>query len=259
MTQLECHLPTIQRVVNVLRESDSLLFITGAGISADSGLPTYRGIGGLYDVDATDDGLAIEELLSGSTMRHDPELCWKYLLQLEQACRGAKFNRGHEVVAEMENHFKRVWTVTQNVDGFHHAAGSRHVIDLHGSLRDLKCTACSYRNHADDFASLSLPPQCPICGSIVRPDIVLFGECLPQHKLKVLYRELELGFDAVFTIGTASVFRYIAEPVLAAKRTQRATIEINPSATEMSHVVDIKLPLRASAALDAIWNHYQER
>src|ERR1700756_1361535 len=119
MTIADADHQAIERVVELLRQSRSLLFITGAGISADSGLPTYRGIGGLYNANTTEDGQPIEELLSGPTFRRRPDLTWKYLKQIEQASRGAKFNRGHEVIAQMEARFERVWTLTQNVDGFH--------------------------------------------------------------------------------------------------------------------------------------------
>src|SRR5436309_4386394 len=98
----------IDRVVHLLEQSRSLLFITGAGLSADSGLPTYRGVGGLYDRGTTEEGFAIEEMLSGEMFRNRPEWTWKYLRQVEEACRGAQFNRGHTVVAEMERHFPRV-------------------------------------------------------------------------------------------------------------------------------------------------------
>ena len=103
-------------------------------MSADSGLPTYRGVGGLYNRGETEEGFAIEEMLSGPMFRQKPEWTWKYLREVEQACRGATFNRGHAVLAEMERHFERVWTLTQNVDGFHHRAGSRNVIAIHGDL-----------------------------------------------------------------------------------------------------------------------------
>ena len=116
-------LQTIDRIVDHLGRARSLLFVTGAGMSADSGLPTYRGVGGLYECDETEDGYAIEEMLSGGMFRQRPELTWKYLRQIERGCRGARFNRGHAVIAEMERHFPRVWTLTQNVDGFHRPRG----------------------------------------------------------------------------------------------------------------------------------------
>src|SRR4051794_31297815 len=110
---------TVDRVVDHLLRARSVLFVTGAGMSADSGLPTYRGVGGLYDAGETEEGFAIEEMLSGPMFARKPQWTWKYLRQIEQACRGAKFNRGHAVIAEMERSFERVWVLTQNVDGFH--------------------------------------------------------------------------------------------------------------------------------------------
>ena len=249
----------IERVVDVLADSGSVLFVTGAGISDDSGLPTYRGIGGLYNTEQTEDGIPIEQALAGALMEERPELTWKYLARIERACRGAQFNRGHEVIAAMEAHFPRVWTLTQNVDGFHRAAGARNVIDIHGDLHDLRCLSCSYRCTVGDYSELSFPPHCPQCKGILRPDVVLFGEMLPDDQLQTLYQQLSQGFDVVFTVGTTSVFPYIAEPVRLAARAGLPTVEINPDTTQVSHLVDVKLSQRAAPALDAIWKRYQQR
>ena len=253
------NLQTIDRIVEYLGSSRSLLFITGAGISADSGLPTYRGIGGLYNVNTTEEGMPIEEALSGETMRSRPELTWKYLAQIGRAAFAARFNRAHEVIAEMEARFERVWTLTQNVDGFHRQAGSKNVIDIHGDMHDLYCTACSFRQRVDEFDEASLPPRCPECGTILRPDVVLFGELLPPEKVQRLYHEVGRGFDLIFTIGTTSVFPYIAEPVWIAARSGKPTVEINPGPSEVSDLVDVKLAMGAAQALDAIWRQYQAR
>src|SRR5437660_463153 len=101
---------TVDRVVGHLGRAHSVLFVTGAGLSADSGLPTYRGVGGLYEGGETEEGLAIEEMLSGEVFRERPDWTWKYLRQIERACRAARFNRGHAVIAEAERRFPRVWT-----------------------------------------------------------------------------------------------------------------------------------------------------
>ena len=252
------HATEIARVAGMLADRRSVLFVTGAGISADSGLSTYRGIGGLYNTNATEEGMPIERALSGDVMEQRPELTWKYLAQVERACRGARHNRAHEVIAEMEARFERVWTLTQNVDGFHRAAGARNVIDIHGDLHNLRCLRCTYRCTVEDYRELSFPPRCPQCEDTLRPDVVLFGEMLPEDKLQILFQELSKGFDIVFTVGTTSVFPYIAEPVRLAAQARRPTVEINPDTTRVSHLVDVKLPLRAAAALDAIWNRYQQ-
>jgi NAD-dependent deacetylase len=247
---------TIDAAVAVLRRSRSLLFITGAGLSADSGLPTYRGIGGLYEGAETEEGLPIEEALSGETLRRRPELSWKYLGRIEAAARGARPNRGHEVIAEMEGHFERVWTLTQNVDGFHRQAGSKNVLEIHGDMHKLFCPACGLRRTAQSYAGLTLPPPCPRCPALLRPAVVLFGEMLPEDVLAELHDQCSLGFDAVLSVGTTSVFPYIREPVLLAKSRGRPTIEINPGETGVTSVVDVKIALGAAEALDELWRRY---
>jgi len=242
----------IAQVVTLLKKSKSILFITGAGISADSGLPTYRGIGGLYNDKITEEGIPIEVALAGETLEKRPEITWKYLAEIEKNCRNAQYNRGHEVIAEMEKHFQRVWVLTQNIDGFHRTAGSKNVIDIHGDMHKLLCTKCGWRKAINDFSQIEIPPKCPECNAISRPEVVFFGERLPQDKLAVLDRELKQGFDIYFSIGTTSVFPYIQQPILHAKSCGRLTVEINPADTEISDIVDIKLSMRAAEALDMI-------
>lgn len=250
---------TIDRVVDHLLRARSVLFITGAGMSADSGLPTYRGVGGLYNTDDTEEGLPIEVLLSGEMFAERPAWTWKYLRQIEQACRGAKHNRGHEVIAAMERRLPRVWTLTQNVDGFHVDAGSRNVIPIHGSLRELRCTRCGWRDTVRDYAHLADLPVCPDCAAVVRPDVVLFGEMLPERHVQALEAELRQGFDVTFSIGTTSVFPYISYPVVRAREREKPTVEINPGTTSVSRLVWYRLEMGAATALDAIWERFEER
>jgi len=233
-----------------------LLFITGAGISADSGLPTYRGTGGLYEETDTDEGVSIEDALSGAMLRSNPALCWKYIAQIEAGCRGASANRGHEVIAHLADRYE-VWVLTQNVDGLHRAAGSSKIIDIHGDVHTLQCTSCLYQVVVDDYAEVTIPPHCPKCEALVRPDVVLFGEMLPSEKLKDLSRELENGFDMVFSVGTTSVFQYIAAPVWIAKQSAIPTVEINPGTTEVSQIVDERITHGAALSLGAIWERLE--
>lgn len=250
---------TIDGIVNHLGRARSILFVTGAGISADSGLPTYRGVGGLYDRGETEEGLAIEEMLSAETFADHPEWTWKYIRQIEQTCRDARFNRGHAVIAEMEKHFRRVWTLTQNVDGFHHAAGSMNVIAIHGQLHQIRCTECSWREKVSDYEHLSDLPRCGKCSAVLRPDVVLFGEVLPEAGIRELKCQAREGFDLVFTIGTTSVFPYVSYPVEMARDRDKPTVEINRSVTRLSAMVRYRLELGAAEALDAIWSRYKER
>ena len=229
-----------------------VLFITGAGISADSGLPTYRGIGGLYNGNATDEGYAIEEALSGEMMASRPEITWKYLAQIEANCRGARPNAAHAAIAwleELKGGVGGVTVLTQNIDGLHRAAGSRDLIEIHGTLHRLSCTACGLRREVRDYAGMAMPPACPDCGAMLRPDVVLFGEALPLDAVQRLIAIVERGVDLVFSIGTTSVFPYIAEPVVDALRRGVPTVEINPGESRVSDYVDYRLRQGAAQAM----------
>lgn len=243
----------VEGVAQLLAQARSALFITGAGISADSGLPTYRGVGGLYDKRDHESGLPIESLLSGEMMARHPEVVWKYVHDVELACRTATPNRGHEIIALLEEKIPRVVVFTQNVDGFHRAAGSKNVIAIHGDVHDLRCTRCQWRKTVADYATLTFPPKCPRCASVVRPDVVLFGEPLPEAPFQKFEEEVARGFDIVFSIGTSALFPYVARPVLLAKAEGKPTIEINPAPTELSDVVDYRIVAGARHALRAIW------
>lgn len=247
----------ITRVAAMLRGCRRILFITGAGVSADSGLPTYRGFGGLYQDRITDEGLPIESVIAGQMLRSRPELTWKYLMQIEEATRGAVPNEAHRTIAAMEEHFPHVWVLTQNVDGLHQLAGSKKVIDIHGDVHAINCMACSYTTRVADYSHFELPPKCPECSGILRPGVILFGEQLPAEQCRVLFRESAKGFDIVFTVGTTSVFPYIARPIHEARARQVPTVEINPGTTEVSDYVTEKIPLGAADALSAIWQEFQ--
>lgn len=241
----------IAAAVSALRGAQSILFITGAGMSADSGLPTYRGIGGLYQDRHTDDGFPIEVALSLSMMRRRPEVPWRYIAEIERVCRGAGPNHGHRAIAELEARLPRVVVLTQNVEGLHQKGGSQKVIEIHGNVHRLRCTGCGARSTVESFEGLSLPPRCA-CGALIRPEVVLFGEALPAKAIADLTEELGRGFDAVVSVGTTSVFPYIAAPVIQAAEQGRPTIEINPGESEVSEVVGIRIRTSAAVALSGI-------
>ncbi|WP_353108423.1 SIR2 family NAD-dependent protein deacylase [Salinisphaera dokdonensis] len=243
----------ILRATELLRSARRVLVITGAGMSADSGLPTYRGVGGLYDRELTDDGISIEDALSGAMFARDPALTWKYISQIERACRGAMPNAGHEALAELASHYERFCVLTQNVDGFHAAAGSRDVIEMHGTIHRLQCTQCANAWVVEDYAGLAqIPPACGVCGGLVRPAVVLFGEMLPDDAVCRYEFALAEGFDLVLVVGTSAVFPYIAAPVEQAASSGCATIEINPQRTMISDLCDVHLRANAAHALTAL-------
>jgi NAD-dependent deacetylase len=249
----------IAQVAKWLEGSESVLFITGAGVSVASGLPTYRGVGGLYDGVETEGGVPIEQALSGIAMRRDPESCWRLISEIETHCRGALPNRAHEVIAAFEKELDRVVVLTQNVDGLHLDAGSQAVIEIHGNLRHLDCTGCGFALEVRSYEGLAMPPGCPVCRSMMRPRVVLFGEMLPTDAVAEYERQLGLGFDLVMCLGTTAAFPYIAHPVLEARAQGRPTVEVNPETTPLSRVVDLRLGCGAEVALDAVWTSFTAR
>lgn len=133
----------IERTGAALARAERILVITGAGLSADSGMPTYRGLGGLYN-GRTVEGIPIEVAISGPMLQKDPALCWKYLAELGKACLNAQPNAGHEAIAELQRLKPQCWVLTQNIDGFHRRAGSppERLIEIHGQLAPLYCQSC---------------------------------------------------------------------------------------------------------------------
>ncbi|NSL56586.1 NAD-dependent protein deacylase [Uliginosibacterium aquaticum] len=246
-------LPDLNTVVTRLLAAKRVLVITGAGISADSGLPTYRGIGGLYNDQHTDDGLPIEVALSGEVMEAEPSITWKHLAAIEANCRGAQPNAAHKVIAAMQE-LVPTTVLTQNIDGFHRQAGSRDLIEIHGDLFELECVHCSHHETVADYSRFKqLPPPCPHCLGHLRPAVVLFGEALPRPAIQRLEKVLQDGFDLVFSIGTTSVFPYIAQPFTAARHFGALAVEINPGDTEVSRHANVRWRCGAAAALERLW------
>ena len=240
-----------------LRHAQRILVITGAGLSADSGLPTYRGVGGLYNAE-TEDGVSIEMAMSGPMLRRDPELCWKYIAQLAKACLGAQPNAAHYAIAELQRKKPECWVLTQNVDGYHRAAGSPpdRLIEIHGQLGPLYCQSCAAED-SNVSARLNgpLPPICSLCSGVMRPSVVLFQEMLPERALETLYEEMAKGFDAVLSIGTTASFPYIQEPVFRTRVCGGFIAEINLASKNISDQIDAFFPCRAVHVMGELVSH----
>ncbi|MCZ6787459.1 MAG: NAD-dependent protein deacylase [Planctomycetota bacterium] len=216
--------------------------ITGAGVSSESGIPTYRGQGGLYDDPA--EGDRTQKALTGSTLLRDPDRTWRAVAGLARLSTDAHPNAGHEALVSMEQRTESFVLLTQNVDGLHQAAGSRNVIDIHGHVFDTLCMGCGARGNLEReiLPTLEAAPACPSCGGTLRPDVVLFEEMLPVDKLARIQKEFYDSVpDLVLAAGTTALFPYIAEPVLFARRSGKLTIEVNPEPTVLSDAVDFSL------------------
>ena len=223
--------------------------ITGAGVSAESGIATYRGPGGIYE--DPEEGDRTVDALTGATLARDPDRTWRALAKLARQSRDARPNPAHLAIVEMERRAERFVLLTQNVDGLHQAAGSRNVIDIHGTIDETECMTCAApgRMDASTLASLQAAPRCKGCGGTLRPRVVLFGEMLPVDKVARLTQEFhEQQPDVVIVAGTSALFPYIAAPAVSA----RFAVEVNPERTVLSDHVAFFVEARAGDALPLI-------
>jgi NAD-dependent deacetylase len=242
----------LQPVAALLKSARRVLFITGAGVSAESGIPTFRGTAAAFADGRTEEGICFEEVLSGSTFRRTPALSWKYFFRLEQALRNKQPNDAHRAMASLQSDGRFVCVATQNIDGLHQAAGSKAVLELHGNLRRLVCTECEYQDNPATFEALPALPSCPQCGRLLRPDAVLYEEMLPEDVLWQFEVQQEKGFDLVFSVGTTSIFEYVIRPVVSARRGGIPTVEINPDETGISGLVDFRFASKAGPTLKSL-------
>jgi len=224
-----------------LRAAHAVAVLTGAGISAESGIPTFRGAGGLWRQ------FRPEDLATPGAFAQDPRLVWEWYDWRRGLIARAEPNAGHRALVELERGKPRFTLITQNVDGLHDRAGSRHVLKVHGDIWTLRCTACD-RSWTDFRPALpELPPRCE-CGALARPGVVWFGEALPVDVW--MAAEQAAGEAEVFlVVGTSAVVYPAAGLVMTAKASGARIIEINPERTPYSDDVDCCLQAPAGEAL----------
>ena len=233
----------IQQVKDRLAHARRVTVLTGAGVSAASGVPTFRGAGGLWR------NRQAQQLATPEAFEHDPALVWEWYAWRRQVISGCAPNAAHQVIARWSER-PGFTLVTQNVDGLHERAGTRGVIRYHGSIWLLKCAGgCGAPDWEDLRVPLDpLPPRCPRCTALARPGVVWFGEPIPPAAHRAA--EAATACDVFLSVGTSSVVYPAAGLIAAAKARGAFTVEINPEATPAD--VDISIPLAAEDALPAI-------
>jgi NAD-dependent deacetylase len=213
-----------------LAAASSVAVLTGAGISAESGIPTFRGAGGLWKT------FRPEELATPEAFARDPRLVWEWYNWRREIIARAEPNPAHRALVKLETAKPRFTLITQNVDGLHDAAGSRRILKLHGDIWQLRCTVCG-ADWIDRSASLrTVPPLC-VCGGLARPAVVWFGEMLPPEILREAQREAEQA-EVFLLIGTSAVVYPAAGLAPSAKASGATVIEINLDPTPFSRLVD---------------------
>jgi NAD-dependent deacetylase len=241
----------IEEVARRIRDARRLTILTGAGVSAASGVPTFRGAGGLWKQ------YRAEELATPGAFHRDPALVWEWYDWRRQMIAGCKPNPAHTVIAhwsQMRSLGRSVTVLTQNVDDLHLKAGTNDLVRLHGSIWELSCVrscAAGAVPWRDERVPLpDLPARCPHCGGLARPAVVWFGEALRPEDVQAAIDACSC--DVFLTVGTSAIVYPAAGLVEQAKRQGAFTVEINPDATPASATVDIALQRGAETALPAI-------
>ena len=164
-----------------LTDQTHLLVLTGAGVSAESGVPTFRDAGGLWE------GHRFEEVASPEGFSADPTLVWRFYSQRRRGLDGIQPNAAHHALVDVERKLgERFLLITQNVDGLHAAAGSQRMVEMHGNIMRTKCSSCRRAPFEDRTSHVDTLPTCDDCGQLLRPDVVWFGEMIPTRALEVL-------------------------------------------------------------------------
>ncbi len=224
-----------------LNKARSIAVLTGAGISAESGIPTFRGASGLWRQ------FRPEELATPEAFARDPQTVWDWYHWRRSLIAEARPNAGHLALALLEQSIPKFTLVTQNVDGLHGAAGSRAVLELHGSIWTLRCTQCGSQWVDREITEAKRLPYCR-CGGLARPGVVWFGEELPHHIWQAAERAVR-ACDVLLVVGTSAVVYPAAGLVPLARSSGAKTVEINIEESPLSGIVDARLTGRAGDIL----------
>ncbi|MCS7159062.1 MAG: NAD-dependent deacylase [Gemmatales bacterium] len=223
----------LERVRQWLARAQAVTVLTGAGVSAESGIETFRGPGGVWEK------VNPLELASPEGFRRDPRRVWDWYNARRRQLLGSRPNPGHYALAELEKRVPQFGLITQNVDRLHQAAGSRQVVELHGNIWEVRCTGCGRR---DDRTGVELPeePHCEVCGAWLRPNVVWFGEALPADA----WRQAEAWAqraEVFLVVGTSAEVWPAAGLIYLASNAGAKVVEINPQDTSATRVADVAL------------------
>ncbi len=235
----------LAELVKVLLGRPKIAILTGAGISAESEIPTFRGKDGLWKQ------FRAEELATPQAFSRDPGLVWEWYDWRRSIIASKEPHAGHRVLARWEKHFPHFVLITQNVDGLHRKAGSTAVLELHGNIWEVRCTREGTVTENHECPLKPLPPLCPACGSMLRPNVVWFGEALPPETIEEAYAA-SASCDLMFVIGTSAFVQPAASlPLLAAQR-GATVIEVNPEPTPLTSSADFVFQGKAGEVLPLI-------
>jgi NAD-dependent deacetylase len=221
-------------LADILRGAERLVALTGAGISAESGVPTFREAQtGLWA------RFRPEELASPAAYHRDPRLVWEWYAWRRELTARAQPNPGHYALVEIERYFPNFVLITQNVDGLHQRAGSIQILELHGNIQRTRCM--DEGNLVESWHDSGvIPPLCPKCGGLLRPDVIWFGENLPADTLQAAWEAAETA-DVFLSIGTSTLVEPAASLPFTARQYGAVVVEVNPHETPLTHLAAFSL------------------
>ena len=238
-----------QTFLTQLSKSKKIVFFTGAGVSAESGISTFRGKDGIWNK------LKPEELANFDAFMRNPKMVWEWYNHRKKIVHQAKPNPAHIAIAEMQNLFDEVTVVTQNIDNLHRRAGSKNIFELHGNMERNFCVKCrTFYNEELDFSNGV--PKCK-CGGLIRPDVVWFGEYLPEDQFAGS-EKAAINSDMFFVVGTSAVVYPAAGLVHAAKHSGAFIVEVNIEETEITPFCDLSFFGEAGKILPELVNEIKK-
>lgn len=237
-------------IVSDLSSAKNVVVLTGAGISAESGVPTFRGTDGLWSK------LKPEELANFDAFLRNPAVVSEWYTHRREVTRVAQPNAAHLALVEMEQMFPHFTLVTQNIDNLHRRAGSKNIAELHGNIERNYCLGCRKRYDGDDF-DRNDSFKCPECGGLIRPDIVWFGEMLPFDQWEIAESASAVA-DVMYVVGTSAVVYPAAQLPMTVKRNGGMIVEVNVEETPLSEFVDASIQGLASEVLTEIVEKIKE-
>ena len=230
-----------------VKKAKVITILTGAGISAESGIPTFRGEGGLWK------NYSPEDLASASGFEKNPQLVWEWYTWRRNIIRKANPNNAHLGIKKLEKYVSKLYVITQNVDGFHKKTGIKNLIELHGNIFRNKCYKCGIS--FGDITSEEIP-LCDLCGGYIRPDVVWFGETISAEMLEKSYKWSKRA-DVFLLMGTSGIVYPAASFPLYARENGAYVIEVNTQETVLSHHIDETMLTSASEGIKIILDIYK--
>lgn len=237
--------------IDKLSTAKSIVFFTGAGISAESGISTFRGKDGIWNK------LRPEELANFDAFMKNPDMVWEWYQYRRKIINDSTPNPGHTAIAEFEKYFDNVSVITQNVDNLHGRAGSKKLYELHGNIERNFCVKCNTFYNSADYHYTNEAPKCTKCGGLVRPDVVWFGEMLPQDVFAGAEKVAGLS-DICFVVGTSAVVYPAAYIPITARKNGAYIVEINIEQTELSGIADCSISGKSGEILPLILEKVKE-